>query len=239
MKKIACMLAVVLCFVSYSKAQSDYLNYYYAEGMRHYWVTDSTSVNIIVDRAEHYDQIANNLSNIFNDPSDIVIRDPEDDNIIVFSRRLLNIPLGLLQNLISVSNTDIGFMSYSKVLNNNHLWLRNDIYIQLLDSLIYDDKLNAFLQNHQGIDVQYEGSGLYRVSSSSETTLLYIANSIYDSSFVRFATPDFYSETALLTSDPLYPYQWNLKNTYCQYDSVNGYDINVERAWEMLGFEAP
>lgn len=71
MKKIACMLAVVLCFVSYSKAQSDYLNYYYAEGMRHYWVTDSTSVNIIVDRAEHYDQIANNLSNIFNDPSDM------------------------------------------------------------------------------------------------------------------------------------------------------------------------
>jgi hypothetical protein len=48
------------------KSFPEFEGYYYANGERHYWETDSTSVNIIVKNRDHYDLIAKNLEWLFS-----------------------------------------------------------------------------------------------------------------------------------------------------------------------------
>ena len=51
-------------------AQTNSNNYYYANQERQYWQIDSSSVNIIVADVSHYNDIVDNLKNIFNEEFD-------------------------------------------------------------------------------------------------------------------------------------------------------------------------
>ena len=48
---------------------------------------------------------------------------------------------------------------------------------------------------------------------------------------VVFCVPNWMRQRVLRQSDPLYPYQWHLKNTGAVKGTVAGNDINVESAW--------
>ena len=78
-------------FVGLSFSQNDTLyGFYYANGTRHYWTEDSTSLNIIVKNLNHYDSIAARLGRMFNGTQDEIWADDEDNNIIVNSGSLEN-----------------------------------------------------------------------------------------------------------------------------------------------------
>lgn len=47
-------ICILICLFSFSQT-----NYYYADGQQIYWITDSSSANIIVKNTENYSQIAN------------------------------------------------------------------------------------------------------------------------------------------------------------------------------------
>ncbi len=78
-------MCILICLFSFSQT-----NYYYADGQQIYWITDSSSANIIVKNTENYSQIANSLKDIFTGSADEVLEDDEDDNIIVNSSSLRN-----------------------------------------------------------------------------------------------------------------------------------------------------
>ena len=119
-----------IVFVGQSQTQGDNnrnVNYYYADGKAHYWQDDSTSANIIVTNKHNYDAIVKRLLNIFNENE--VVYDNEDDNIIINSENLPNMDKDSLIELISVENNDISFFTYSKLVDGEHLWLRNEVYV--------------------------------------------------------------------------------------------------------------
>ena len=110
------------------------MNYYYADGQKCYWQDDSTSINLIIANMENYEEIVRKLREFFTNEEDEIIYDDEDDNIIVNSPRLPTVPLNTLVERISVSLEDVEFVTYSKTIGDNYIWLRNELYVQLVDT---------------------------------------------------------------------------------------------------------
>ena len=140
MKYLFIYINIFICFITNSVfAQiQDSTNFYYNKGIPHYYINDSTSVNIIVKNVENYDSIVSNLYTIFNNPKDEIISSNEDDNIIVNSDQLLNLNIDTLISKIKVSFNDISFVTYKKIVNNSSIWFRNEIYVKLIDSSYYN-----------------------------------------------------------------------------------------------------
>ena len=134
-------------------AQSN--NYFYVGDSAYYWTTDSSSVIFIVKNMENYNAIVNNLNNIFKEITDEILEDDEDDNIILYSNSLRNINLNSLVSIISTKSDDISFASYSKTIGDEHLWLRNEVYIKLSDITKYNQYL-AVLRDLQSRRLEYK-----------------------------------------------------------------------------------
>ena len=104
---------------------------------------------------ENYNAIVNNLNNIFKEITDEILEDDEDDNIILYSNSLRNINLNSLVSIISTKSDDISFASYSKTIGDEHLWLRNEVYIKLSDITKYNQYL-AVLRDLQSRRLEYK-----------------------------------------------------------------------------------
>lgn len=225
------LLIILACVVSQVWSQN---NYYYAGNEAHYWVEDTSSVNIIVDNMQNFGQIVKNVQEIFYDNSDTVSFVADDDNIIIISNKLKNIPLSILCSTIRVAPNDIAFATYAKKIHGNRIWLRNEIYVKLKQDSLYQSYMVPYLSNFSGYSLSFDGEeGDYKIICQNETVLMQIANGLYDTALIEYSTPDFYSEIELNTADPNYGEQWALHNTG-QSDGVPGADINIEPAWDFM-----
>ena len=221
----------MLCVCFASRAQNN--NFYYANGVAQYWEDDSTSANIIVRNQNNYDTIVCGLNTIFNDIDDEILSDNEDANIIINSSSLaIRTRNGIINN-VSVSSEDIGFFSYSKIVNGSHIWLTNEVYVKLKDSLYYSAHILPVISQNQDVSTYYEGDNEYRIVCNTEEQVVSIANQLYDTSYVVYSTPDFYSEVDLCTNDEYYDKQWNLKNIGNE-GGIVGVDIKAEESWNFL-----
>lgn len=133
MKKI--FLIIVLLCVSLSLSSQNN-NFYYANGMAQYWEEDRNSVNIIVGNIESIDTLVCKLKSQFRDVNDEILFSSEDNNIIINSSSLSNRNLYEIIDNISISSDEV-FFSYSKLINDSHIWLTNEVYVKLKDSLYY------------------------------------------------------------------------------------------------------
>jgi len=212
MKQLLVILGSVFVF-SQLNAQQNVMpqtNYYYADGVPQYWTVDSTSVNIIVKNRHNYNAIVQNLQVLFFDSTDVIFADDEDDNIIVNSFSLPLIHKDSLIAAISIVPDDIAFFTYSKIVDSNYIWLRNDVYIKLKDSAYFLSYLHPTIQNYSNISVIYEGDNEYRIICQTESDVITLANLLYDTLYVMYSTPDFYADRSLhyyFTNDPLYDKQ--------------------------------
>ena len=221
-------MCILICLFSFSQT-----NYYYADGQQIYWITDSSSANIIVKNTENYSQIANNLKDIFIGSTDEVVEDDEDDNIIVNSPSLRTMNIGTLISSISVKSDDIAFFTFSRLVNGNHLWLRNDLYVKLSDTTKFQQYITGMFNTYEVLSYNYEGSGEYKMVCNNESKMMQLANRLHDSTWTIYSTPDFYSDITLSSNDPHYSEQWGIKNTG-QEGGTAGIDVNVEKAWSFL-----
>jgi subtilisin family serine protease len=73
---------------------------------------------------------------------------------------------------------------------------------------------------------------LISVSKASRKNSLECANFFYESGLVEFAEPNFFREGITQSNDPLFGYQWPLKN-FGQSGGMSGADIGIERAWAI------
>lgn len=227
------MLIILACVVSQVWSQN---NYYYAGNEAHYWVEDTSSVNIIVDNMQNFGQIVKNVQEIFYDNSDTVSFVADDDNIIIISNKLKNIPLSILCSTIRVAPNDIAFATYAKKIHGNRIWLRNEIYVKLKQDSLYQSYMVPYLSNFSGYSLSFDGEeGDYKIICQNETVLMQIANGLYDTALIEYSTPDFYSEITMNTTDPNYSEQWALNNIG-QDDGVVGIDIKAENAWDFLQY---
>ncbi len=194
---------------SATDAQIQNPNYYYAGGEPQYWTDDFTSVNIIVKNMSDYDTIVNKLQLLFSNLNDEVLADDEDDNIIVNSNSLKSLSKDYIINYITNNNpSKIAFFSYSKLLDGAHVWFRNEIIVKLKDNAYFTSFANPIIQSYNNVVVTYEGDNEYSIICQAEQDVIALANLLYDTSFVVYSTPDFYSEISLDTEDPYFNKQW-------------------------------
>lgn len=233
MKRI--LLGILLfCIVGISYSQNDTLyGFYYANGIRQYWVEDYTSLNIIVNNLNHYDSVAARLSGLFNDPQDEIWSDDEDNNIIVISNSLNSRSISEIVSSISLSNNDITFTSYAKRINGNPIWLTNEAYVKLKDNSYYTSFVQPILSQYSSVSSYYEGDNEYRFVCPTDSVVVTLANRLYDTAYVVYSSPDYYGLGSLHTNDTYFNNQWNLKNTG-QNGGTIGVDIKAEEAWAFL-----
>lgn len=229
MKKI--FLIIVLLCVSLSLSSQNN-NFYYANGMAQYWEEDRNSVNIIVGNIESIDTLVCKLKSQFRDVNDEILFSSEDNNIIINSSSLSNRNLYEIIDNISISSDEV-FFSYSKLINDSHIWLTNEVYVKLKDSLYYSTHFLPVISQQQNIDIHYEGDNEYRIVCGTEEQVISIANQLYDTNYVVYSTPDFYSEVDMCTNDEYYDEQWNLRNIGDD-GGTAGVDIKAEEAWNFL-----
>ena len=130
----------------------------------------------------------------------------EGNNIVVNSSSLSSRNLNEIINSISISSDEV-FFSYSKLINDSHIWLTNEVYVKLKDSLYYSTHFLPVISQQQNIDIHYEGDNEYRIVCGTEEQVISIANQLYDTNYVVYSTPDFYSEVDMCTHDEYYDEQ--------------------------------
>ena len=232
MKKCAFLVVLFLFFININiEAQS---NYYFANYQRQYWREDSTSINIIVANMQNYNLIVRNLQTIFSANNDTVRYGNDDDNIIIISDKLKITDLQKMVSSISPDSADISFVTYAKKINNRRLWLRNEAYVKLKNNVSDSSYLLPFLSHFSNYTLDYDSEESdYKITCNNEVVLLQIANGLYDTQYVYYSSPDFYSEMSLNALDPYYGNQWALNNIGQEGGEV-GVDIKAEKAWEFL-----
>lgn len=226
----------MICFDCnlFSQTQTNQLmDFYYANGTQQYWQDDHTSANIIVRNTNNYDSIVLRLRREFDNPDDEILANDEDNNIIINSQSLATKNISNLISSISLSSDDIAFFSYAKQLNGNPIWLTNEAYVKVKDNAYYASYIQPILSQYSNVTTYYEGNNEYRFVCQTETDVISIANVLYDTSYVVYSTPDFYSLIENCTNDHYYIDQWNLNNTG-QNGGTIGVDIKAEKAWSFL-----
>ncbi|MEN7547254.1 S8/S53 family peptidase [Rapidithrix thailandica] len=92
------------------------------------------------------------------------------------------------------------------------------------------DKINQLVgEKLKVIKVKY---GCYKVLIEDYSTLLKVANQLYESGLVEYSHPNFIMEITKHQNDPLYPDQYYLNNTG-QFGGTAGIDINAPQAWSI------
>ncbi|MDR3047901.1 MAG: S8 family serine peptidase, partial [Bacteroidales bacterium] len=234
MKKFLIFLTTLLS-MSIISAQNNTRSYYYANGKAHYWVDDSTSVNIIVRNMSNYNQIVANLETLFNNEKVDILSDNSDDNIIVNCDNLSNYSRANIIAAISVNSDDISFFSYAKNIKGSKIWLRPVVLIKLKD-ISDTPTIMAFLETYTLDSVVQEDESEYIIYCQSEEDVLNLANGLYELGVLEYSTPDFYSEMYSNTSDTYFNQQWALKNEGINDWNIWGWgiDINANNAWTFV-----
>lgn len=234
---------LLIVSVVIANAQNNNAGYYYSGGHPHYWTTDSTSaVMILKCDTSFFNSVVQNTLSIFNDEKDEVFYGSEDDNIIISSLQLPDFSQTQLINNITNGHPDsIAFFAYSKKINGQQIWLRNEVMIKFKENHDTSD-IRSILFDYVIDSIEKESDLEYNFICGSENDVISLANRIYESGFVVFSTPDYYGEYHLNYSDPLFPFQYYLKNTGQiipneQIDSdygIVGMDIKAEESWSFV-----
>lgn len=127
---------LLIVSVVIANAQNNNAGYYYSGGHPHYWTTDSTSaVMILKCDTSFFNSVVQNTLSIFNDEKDEVFYGSEDDNIIISSLQLPDFSQTQLINNITNGHPDsIAFFAYSKKINGQQIWLRNEVMIKFKEN---------------------------------------------------------------------------------------------------------
>ena len=157
-----------------------------------------------------------------------------------------------INDVFTSLNNSVNIKSVSKaisILDGELVGTCEDFFIKLKPQFTLNDLfLSIPVENYVYTDESSSlGLGVYkfRTNNIDSKNCISITNSFYQTGKCEFATPNFYnnikpagsikkiinnSNLKPLTTDPLFAYQWNLKNTGQNGGSV-GADIRVEPAW--------
>jgi hypothetical protein len=85
----------------------------------------------------HYDSIASNLLLLFNNPDDEIVTYSNDNRFIINSSSLETMSAESILGTTSVMTEDNAYLSYAKIVDGNRIWLTNEVFVMLKDSVYY------------------------------------------------------------------------------------------------------
>ena len=134
----------------------------------HFRIALRGAKRIIGKSAVNYDSIASILRVLFDKPDEEVVTYRNSNRFIINSRSLETMSMDSLIGLISVMPDDIAYLSYAKIVGWNKIWLTNEAYVMLKDSVYYATYMQPILSRYQGVAVHPEGNNMYRLVCSTE-----------------------------------------------------------------------
>ena len=228
------LIAVVLTSVAQNSG------FYYSFGTAKYWAEDSTSLNLIVTDTNDLIGFCILLNDLFEGDAEISYSD-EDDNIIVTCGKLPNYEIEDIINFITDEQPErIKFCSYSKILDGDRIWFRNEVVAKVENTNI--SSAISLINTYEDVSITVEDSFYLYISCSDESTLLSLAVELFESDLVVFAEPDYYVKYDTYFNDPLYNKQYYLHNTgqsiplfnNSTFQCVSGFDLKVPEAWSFI-----
>ena len=208
---------VLVCVLGYCCFSAQGQQYIYRQGNRMYYSCDSTSAIVIVaGDTNALQRVAFRLDSIFNGNKDLVSFNNEDDVIFLHSDNLPSVVPANMINVISHGGQDsISFFSYAKIVNECRLWFRNELLIELKESITIQD-IDSFIQHFNVKHIEHDTLNEYVLFFNSEQDMVNLANCLYESKKVIYSAPDYYGGFQMHSIppvDPRFPHQYYLYNS--------------------------
>ncbi|MFN8282954.1 MAG: S8 family serine peptidase [Chitinophagales bacterium] len=220
MKKIILTNCFVIVFVSIYASET----FYYSNQQKNIVEIDTTKLNVLFYPNSIDDSISALLSNT--------------SKLAIPNRNLLKLyEVSEIKDVkfefdILKRNTNVAYVWY-KIRTDKNITLipTNEILFELNEGFTLDKITSLFKQDKIKIkSVNKYGVVVAEVSECMD--LFNYANQIYETGYVKYCHPNFWTESFLCSNDTYYNDQYYLKNTG-QFGGTAGIDINAEGAWSI------
>lgn len=220
MKKIILTNCFAIVFVSIYASET----FYYSNQQKNIVEIDTTKLNVLF----YPNLIDDSISALLSNTSKLTI--PNRNLLKLFEVsdiKDVKSKFDLLKR-----NKNVAFVWY-KIRNDKNITLipTNEILFELNDGFTLDNITSLFKQDKIKIkSVNKYGVVIAEVFECMD--LFNYANQIYETGYVKYCHPNFWSESFLCSNDTYYNDQYYLKNTG-QFGGTAGIDINAEGAWAI------
>ncbi|MBQ2488350.1 MAG: S8 family serine peptidase, partial [Bacteroidales bacterium] len=124
--------------------------------------------------------------------------------------------------------------TYAKSLGGKKIWLRNEIYVQFVDTSSFRIYALPLLTTYDVATYNYEGDNEFHLVCNDEEKMVLLANLLYQHFSTEYSTVDFYSDMSIFSNnDTHFSDQWGLHNTG-QNGGTSGIDIKATEAWNYI-----
>jgi subtilisin family serine protease len=169
--------------------------------------------------------------------SDEEIEYLEDEGkyIMIKGSKVKNYSIDQICALSGITGDKVDFISYGRENKDGDKFVITNTVRCLLKAGVKISEIQSFVDKYNSYIIEQDEWGVLSIKCESEESTCNLANSLYESSFVKFSVPNMYLPIKP-TSDPYYPYQFHLHNVSqpmpTHYNPiVYDLDIDAPEAW--------
>ena len=210
--------------------------FYYSGGKKHYLKTDSSSLMIQFKDYEECSAMVSSVKKGLNlSDEEIEYLEDEGKYIMIKGSKVKNYSIDQICALSGITGDKVDFISYGRENKDGDKFVITNTVRCLLKAGVKISEIQSYVDKYNSYIFEQDEWGVLSIKCESEESTCNLANSLYESSFVKFSVPNMYLPIKP-TSDPYYPYQFHLHNVsqpmLTHYNPiVYDLDIDAPEAW--------
>jgi serine protease len=210
--------------------------FYYSGGKKHYLKTDSSSLMIQFKDYEECSAMVSSVKKGLNlSDEEIDYLENEGKYIMIKGSKVKNYSIDQICAMSGITRDIVDFISYGRVNKDGDKFVITNTVRCLLKAGVKISEIQSYVDKYNSYIFEQDEWGVLSIKCESEESTCNLANSLYESSFVKFSVPNMYLPIKP-TSDPYYPYQFHLHNVsqpmLTHYNPiVYDLDIDAPEAW--------
>lgn len=210
--------------------------FYYSGGEKHYLKIDSSSLMI---QFRDYEECTAMFSSVIKglnlSAEEIDYLEDEDKYIMIRGSKVKKYSTDQICAMSGITRDKVDFISYERVNKDGDKFVITNTVRCLLKAGVKISEIQSYVDKYNSYIFEQDEWGVLSIKCESEESTCNLANSLYESSLVKFSVPDMYLPIKP-TSDPYYPYQFHLHNVSqpmpTHYNPiVYDLDIDAPEAW--------
>jgi subtilisin family serine protease len=159
----------------------------------------------------------------------------EGKYIMIKGSKVKNYSIDQICAMSGITRDIVDFISYGRVNKDGDKFVITNTVRCLLKAGVKISEIQSYVDKYNSYIFEQDEWGVLSIKCESEESTCNLANSLYESSFVKFSVPNMYLPIKP-TSDPYYPYQFHLHNVsqpmLTHYNPiVYDLDIDAPEAW--------
>ena len=210
--------------------------FYYSGGKKHYLKTDSSSLMIQFKDYEECSAMVSSVKKGLNlSDEEIDYLENEGKYIMIKGSKVKNYSIDQICAMSGITRDIVDFISYGRVNKDGDKFVITNTVRCLLKAGVKISEIQSYVDKYNSYIFEQDEWGVLSIKCESEESTCNLANSLYESRFVKFSVPNMYLPIKP-TSDPYYPYQFHLHNVsqpmLTHYNPiVYDLDIDAPEAW--------